>query len=180
MNRWIMILLLTGLVLSGVSVPQKAVEGVTTTVESGAVSQRKKTGIQENVVLVRKRKEMSKRWKRYNAVTFSYEEKTFRLELYTTAEVDDEKNLLLDDRAAFQIRLVTGKKQYIFLKESIQLGVPDADIFTDEKDLLHVVIRDVRTAQYKITDYVYDAQKKQFIGSDIMNHDGINVISGMD
>ena len=173
MNRWIMILLLTGLVLSGVSVPQKAVEGVTTTVESGAVSQRKKTGIQENVVLVRKRKEMSKRWKRYNAVTFSYEEKTFRLELYTTAEVDDEKNLLLDDRAAFQIRVVTGK-------ESIQLGVPDADIFTDEKDLLHVVIRDVRTAQYKITDYVYDAQKKQFIGSDIMNHDGINVISGMD
>lgn len=178
MNRWIIILLLGGLLLGSVSVPRYAVEG-SAEAKTAAVRRQKKAGEEEKVVIVKKKRVLSEKWHRYRAISFQHEEKSFRLELYTTAETDESGELLSDDRAAFQIRLVTGKKQYLFLKESIQLGVPDADVFTDKEELLHIVVRDVRTAQYKITDYVYDAQKKQFTGTDIICCDGINVIYGM-
>ena len=39
-----------------------------------------------------------------------------------------------------------------------------ADVCVDTAQQLHLTLRDVRTAQYKITDFVYDAESKTFTG----------------
>lgn len=34
----------------------------------------------------------------------------------------------------------------------------------------------MRTAKYRVTDFVYDAENKKFIGKDALNEDAINYI----
>lgn len=41
---------------------------------------------------------------------------------------------------------------------------------------LHIVVRDVRTARYRVTDFTYDSEKKEFVGNDVLNGDGINYL----
>ena len=63
--------------------------------------------------------------------------------------------------------------------EQVQLGVPASDVWTDTDSQLHIVIRDVRTARYRITDYVYNQENQQFEGRFVMDYDGINYWGGI-
>lgn len=54
--------------------------------------------------------------------------------------------------------------------------MPEADIFTDEQNELHVVIRDVRTACYRVIDYIYDSEENKFIGRYIAKEEAVNFI----
>ena len=65
---------------------------------------------------------------------------------------------------------------YVFLDETIQLGVPEADVWVDDQNKMHIVIRDVRTARYRVTDFVFDSEEKTFIGTDVLSGEGINYI----
>ena len=37
----------------------------------------------------------------------------------------------------------------------------------------------MRTAKYRVTDFVYDAENKKFVGKDVLNEDAINHIGTM-
>ena len=47
-------------------------------------------------------------------------------------------------------------------------------IFEDEQEKMHIVLRDVRTARYKVSDFVFNPEEKKFIGSDVLDGEGIN------
>ena len=84
--------------------------------------------------------------------------------------------LALDDRNRFLIRAVSGDASYVFLDEMIQLGVPEADVWVDEQDKMHIVLRDIRSARYRVTDFIFDLEEKEFIGTDVLDGEGINYI----
>ena len=62
------------------------------------------------------------------------------------------------------------------LKSCEDLGMPEADAWIDDQEKLHIVVRDVRTARYRVTDFTYDSEKKEFVGNDVLNGDGINYL----
>lgn len=84
--------------------------------------------------------------------------------------------LTMDDSCRFLIQAVSGEDSYVFLDEMIQLGIPEADIWEDEQEKMHIVLRDVRTARYKVSDFVFNPEEKKFIGSDVLDGEGINYI----
>ena len=49
-------------------------------------------------------------------------------------------------------------------------------MWIDVQENLHIVIRDVRTARYRVTNFIYDSDKKEFIGNDVIDGEGINYI----
>lgn len=84
--------------------------------------------------------------------------------------------LTLDDRGYFVIQVISGGDSYVLFDEMVQLGIPEADVWIDEQEKLHIVLRDVRTAQYRVTDFIYDSEMKKFMGSDVLNGLGINYL----
>ena len=88
----------------------------------------------------------------------------------------DRWELAMDDRVNFLIQAVCGEESYVLFDEMVQIGVPAADVFIDQQEQLHIILRDVRTAKYRVTDFVYDAENKKFIGKDALNEDAINYI----
>ena len=68
--------------------------------------------------------------------------------------------LTMDDSCRFLIQAVSGEDSYVFLDEMIQLGIPEADIWEDEQEKMHIVLRDVRTARYKVSDFVSIRKKR--------------------
>ena len=84
--------------------------------------------------------------------------------------------LAMDDRGHFLIQVSSGEDSYIMFDDTVQLGMPEADAWIDEQEKLHIVVRDVRTARYRVTDFTYDSEKKEFVGNDVLNGDGINYL----
>ena len=85
-----------------------------------------------------------------------------------------------DDSCRFFIRAVSPEGEYCFFDDRVQLGTPAADVWTDEQNRLHVVVRDFRTARYRITDYLFDEQRKAFYGVVELDYDGINYWGSLD
>ena len=110
----------------------------------------------------------------YTSLPFFCGEDEWELCMYVTEGMVIDGELALDDLCRFQIRAVSGEKVYILFDEQVQLGVPASDVWTDTDNQLHIVIRDVRTARYRITDYVYNQENQQFEGRFVMDYDGIN------
>ena len=110
----------------------------------------------------------------YTSLPFFCGEDEWELRMYVTEGMVIDGELALDDLCRFQIRAVSGEKVYILFDEQVQLGVPASDVWTDTDNQLHIVIRDVRTARYRITDYIYNQENQQFEGRFVMDYDGIN------
>ena len=115
----------------------------------------------------------------YTSLPFFCGENEWELRMYVTEGMVIDGELALDDLCRFQIRAVSGEKVYILFDEQVQLGVPASDVWTDTDNQLHIVIRDVRTARYRITDYVYNQENQQFEGRFVMDYDGINYWGGI-
>lgn len=115
----------------------------------------------------------------YTSLPFFCGEDEWELRMYVTEGMVIDGELALDDLCRFQIRAVSGEKVYILFDEQVQLGVPASDVWTDTDSQLHIVIRDVRTARYRITDYVYNQENQQFEGRFVMDYDGINYWGGI-
>lgn len=112
----------------------------------------------------------------YSSLPFFLEEKEWELQILVPEGSLDGQTLMLDDNCHFYIRAVSGEDSYVFLDEQIQLGIPEADVWTDAGNKLHIVIRDVRTAGCRITDYVYDPAENSFSGTVLLAEDGINFL----
>lgn len=112
----------------------------------------------------------------YSSCTFTYEDTDWKLQTLVQEDMLIDGALTMDDRNRFLVQAVSGDDSYIFLDEMIQLGVPEADVWVDEQDKLHIVLRDVRTARYRVTDFVFNPAEKEFIGTDVLDGEGVNYI----
>lgn len=110
----------------------------------------------------------------YRSSPFIWNEEEWSLELYVPEEALADGALMLDDLCCFQIRAVSPDRAYVLFDDSVQLGTPAGDVWTDEEGRLHIVIRDVRTALYRITDFVYDGEQDGFEGQAVIDREGIN------
>ena len=55
----------------------------------------------------------------------------------------EQGELMLDDQGHVLIQIVCQNDSYILFDDTVQLGIPEADVWTDEQDNLHVVLRDI-------------------------------------
>ena len=112
----------------------------------------------------------------YSECPFVYGDSEWRLQTFVPEDMLIDGELAMDDRVNFLIQAVCGEESYVLFDEMVQIGVPEADVFIDQQEQLHIILRDVRTAKYRVTDFVYDAENKKFIGKDVLNEDAINYI----
>ena len=82
--------------------------------------------------------------------------------------------LMMDDRGHYLVQAVSGENSYVLFDDTVQLGMPEADVWTDAQENLHIVLRDVRSAKYSVTDFVYYSQAAEFVGSVVFDGEGIN------
>lgn len=113
----------------------------------------------------------------YASCSFGYGGRDWAVESYVPAELLLDGELLLDDGCRFLLRVVSGGTEgAVLLDERVQLGVPAADVWVDEQEQLHVTLRDVRTACYQVTDYVYRPERHAMVGSTVLDASGINYV----
>lgn len=112
----------------------------------------------------------------YSECPFVYGDSEWKLQTFVPEDMLIDGELAMDDRVNFLIQAVCGKESYVLFDEMVQIGVPEADVFIDQQEQLHIILRDVRTAKYRVTDFAYDAENKKFIGKDVLNEDAINYI----
>lgn len=115
----------------------------------------------------------------YASCSFQYGGRDWAVESYVPADMLLDGELLLDDGCRFLLRAVCLSKLAlpegaVLLDERVQLGVPAADVWVDEQEQLHVTLRDVRTACYQVTDYVYRPERHAMVGSTVLDASGIN------
>ncbi len=110
----------------------------------------------------------------YSSCPFVYEDSEWELQTFVQEDMLIDGELAMDDSGHFLIQAISGEDSYVFLDEMIQLGVPEADVWVDDQNKMHIVIRDVRTARYRVTDFVFDSEEKTFIGTDVLSGEGIN------
>lgn len=113
----------------------------------------------------------------YASCSFQYSGRDWAVESYVPADMLLDGELLLDDGCRFLLRVVSGGTEgAVLLDERVQLGVPAADVWVDEQEQLHVTLRDVRTACYQVTDYVYRPERHAMVGSTVLDASGINYV----
>lgn len=113
----------------------------------------------------------------YSSVPFMYKETEWELQTLVQEDMVVNGELALDDRGHFVIRVISsGGAVYGLFDEMVQLGIPEADAWIDQQEKLHIVLRDVRTAQYRVIDFIYDSEIEKFIGSAVLNGMGINYL----
>lgn len=112
----------------------------------------------------------------YSECPFVYGDSEWKLQTFVPEDMLIDGELAMDDRVNFLIQAVCGEESYVLFDEMVHIGVPAADVFIDQQEQLHIILRDVRTAKYRVTDFVYDAENKKFIGKDALNEDAINYI----
>ena len=115
----------------------------------------------------------------YSSCSFSFDNEEWQLCLYIQAELVIDGSLALDDRCAFLIRAEKGDGAYTLFEDIVQLGVPAGDVWMDLENRIHIAIRDVRSARYQVTEYVYDGEADAFYGQRVVDQDGVNYIGSV-
>ena len=113
----------------------------------------------------------------YASCSFGYGGRDWAVESYVPADMLLDGELLLDDGCRFLLRVVSGGTEgAVLLDERVQLGVPAADVWVDEQEQLHVTLRDVRTACYRVIDYRYSPERHTMTASALLDASGINYV----
>ncbi len=110
----------------------------------------------------------------YSACLFQYEGQDWELRAYAPSEAVIDGELALDDRCHFQLRAVSPDGVWVLFDDTVQLGVPQADVWVDVENGLHITLRDARSALYRITDYVYDGELRAFREEALIDQEGVN------
>ena len=113
----------------------------------------------------------------YASCSFGYGGRDWAVESYVPTDMLLDGELLLDDGCRFLLRVVSGGTEgAVLLDERVQLGVPAADVWVDEQEQLHVTLRDVRTACYRVIDYRYSPERHAMTASTLLDATGINYV----
>lgn len=110
----------------------------------------------------------------YSTCLFQYEGQDWELRAYAPSEAVIDGELALDDRCHFHLRAVSPDGVWVLFDDTVQLGVPQADVWVDVENGLHITLRDVRSALYRITDYVYDGELRAFREEALIDQEGVN------
>lgn len=110
----------------------------------------------------------------YSSCSFVFDDCEWTLQLFVQEDMLADGELMLDDRGHYLVQAVSGENSYVLFDDTVQLGMPEADVWTDAQENLHIVLRDVRSAKYSVTDYVYYSEAKEFVGSVVLDGEGIN------
>ena len=110
----------------------------------------------------------------YSTCLFQYEGQDWELRAYAPSEAVIDGELALDDRCHFQLRAVSPDGVWMLFDDTVQLGVPQADVWVDVENGLHIILRDARSALYRITDYVYDGELRAFREEALIDQEGVN------
>ena len=110
----------------------------------------------------------------YSTCLFQYEGQDWELRAYDPSEAVIDGELALDDRCHFQLRAVSPDGVWVLFDDTVQLGVPQADVWVDVENGLHITLRDARSALYRITDYVYDGERRAFREEALIDQEGVN------
>lgn len=113
---------------------------------------------------------------RYGTFVFSHGEESWELGLYAQEDMVEDGELMLDDSCHFVIQAEKAGSVFVLLDEKIQLGVPEADVWMDIDNRLHITVRDTRTALYEIRDYAYQEEAQVFTEKIILQEEGINYL----
>lgn len=113
----------------------------------------------------------------YASCSFQYSGRDWAVESYVPADMLLDGELLLDDGCRFLLRVVSGGTEgAVLLDERVQLGVPAADVWVDGQEQLHVTLRDVRTACYRVIDYRYSPERHAMTANALLDATGINYV----
>ena len=115
---------------------------------------------EETVGIMAETKENLEGMALYSSCPFVYEDSEWELQTFVREDMLIDGELAMDDSGHFLIQAISGEESYVFLDETIQLGVPEADVWVDDQNKMHIVIRDIRTARYRVTDFVFDSEEK--------------------
>ncbi len=110
----------------------------------------------------------------YRSVSVFHKDKEWSVSIFTSAVPEADGFFAFDDSNHFRITAEDSNGQFLLFDDRVQLGIPAMDIYEDTESVLHVVIRDFRTAQYKITDYRYNDTEDVFVPVTIIDQSGIN------
>lgn len=98
------------------------------------------------------------------------------INLYTSAELDESGELMLDDGQTWKLIVHTPDGDFVLFDEYVQGSPLDLYVFTEDEDFRIVTIQS-GTANLTLTEYQYDSASKTFkstIGYNAMNN--INMI----
>ncbi len=112
---------------------------------------------QPEVIAARQEKEPDslKNMVLYSSCPFMYEEKEWELQTFVQEDMLINGELAMDDRCRFTIQAICGQDSYLLFDETVQLGMPEADVWTDEQEKLHIMLRDVRTGRARGPGFIY-------------------------
>ena len=110
----------------------------------------------------------------YESSAFFWGEEEWELQLWAQEDMVIDGELALDDNCRFVIRAVQGDGAYTLFDDRVQLGIPAGEAWMDTENRLHIVIRDVRSARYAVTDFMFDGEADAFAGEAVMDWNGIN------
>lgn len=110
----------------------------------------------------------------YSSCSFVFDDSEWTLQLFVQEDMLADGELMMDDRGHYLVQAVSGENSYVLFDDTVQLGMPEADVWTDAQENLHIVLRDVRSAKYSVTDFVYYSQAGEFVGSVVLDGEGIN------
>ena len=82
---------------------------------------------EETVGIMAETKENLEGMALYSSCPFVYEDSEWELQTFVREDMLIDGELAMDDSGHFLIQAISGEDSYVFLDETIQLGVPEAD-----------------------------------------------------
>ncbi|MEF9959091.1 MAG: hypothetical protein RR448_08495 [Niameybacter sp.] len=102
-------------------------------------------------------------------------EKTYSIEGYSEAQMDEQGKFMLDDGQRWAIIIREGEKVYpVYGPKYNQLGQIEYTTYLDEENGLHIVVYDIQGAGMAITEYSFDTKEKAFVGKLVYEASNIN------
>ena len=115
----------------------------------------------------------------YDSTCFYFGDEEWFLDIYTSAPYGSDGYYEFDDQNRFYIRARYNEDQFVLFDDQVQLGFPEIDVYDDGK-WLHIVMTDIRTASFSITDYSFLMDDYYFTKNELVNATGINYMTRLD
>lgn len=108
-------------------------------------------------------------------IDFNGDGKKETISMYTTAQRDDNGEMMWDDGQKWFLLINDEDDEYVLFDDYVQLGTLEFWVFTS-KDDYHIMTLQTGSAVLKLSDYTYDHEKGSFVKKDIFNPEFLNVI----
>lgn len=120
-------------------------------------------------------------YEEYGDIQFAGDENA-KLFIYVDASANENGEFLFDDQQEWLVVLETTEGNYpLYPRQAIQLGKVSCVVYNEYVEdgiISHILITETGTASYKISDFVFDADKKEFMVKPVYDAPGINLIVG--